>query len=66
MQNLSSTHTPRLPKLLLEEELKLTITAVCAGAGRAARAYLSQYLLIKASQEVRSDYQILAICSRAI
>lgn len=66
MQNGISTHTPRLPKLPLEQELKPAITAVCAGAARAARAYLSQYLLVTARQEVRSDYQIRAICSGAL
>lgn len=66
MQNRLSTPTPRLPNLLLEQELKPTITAVCAGAARASGAYLSQHLPITACQEVRSDYQILAICSGAI
>lgn len=43
--------------------LKPAVKAVCAGA---ARAYLSQHLLTTGSEEVRADYPIWAICSRAI
>lgn len=55
-------HTP-VAQIPLAVGLKPAIKAACAGA---ARAYLSQHLLITVSEEVRADYPIWAICSRAI